>query len=191
MLWDEYDWPFARIHKEDAGKTLMEGERYYDFPDLLDVERTVILWRKNGNVWGELIQGITPEDYSAHDSDLPDKADPALKWDVYDESQFEVWPVPASDNWEVRFDGYRRKTELVDDEARMDLDDILVVLYAAAEILTAAKQADGPAKLQAAERRLNRLRGRLATKTRIGFFTPSIDVGRRGPIRLRIPRVAN
>lgn len=189
QLWTEVDWPFARIHKENAGKPLMAGERYYDFPTTLDLERTISLWRKNGNVWGELVQGILPSDYTAMDSDANTRSDPVLKWDVYDGNQFEVWPMPASNTYEVRFDGYRRLSPLVSDQSRCELDDILVALFCAAEVLAGTGQKDAQLKLTMANERLTQLKSRLSTKTRIGFYQPNLEAHRHGPLRIRVPLV--
>jgi len=188
-LWDEVDWPFARIHKEDAGKQLQAGERYYDFPTTLDLSRTFTLYRKFGNVWGELVQGILPTDYTSLDSDSDNRSDPVLKWDVYDGNQFEVWPMPASNSYEVRFDGVRKLQPLVGDSSRCELDDRLVALYSAAEIMAGEGKKDAQLKLTLAERRLRFLKARFETKTRIGLYQPNITTARQGPLRIRIPLV--
>lgn len=186
QIYMDYDWPWARMHKEDGDKELAAGQRYYDFPTQLDVERTIKLYRKYGNTWTELPQGITPIDYSAHDSDVDERADPALKWDVYDERQFEIWPLPASNGDIVRWDGYRRMEALVDDTSRLDVDDMLVVLFAASEVLAGSNQKDAQLKAVAANRRLLRLTQHLATKTRVGFYPASTG---HTPLRIRVPLV--
>jgi hypothetical protein len=188
-LYDDYEWPFQRVKKEDAGVVLQLGERYYDFPLQLKIERISEVWRKYGNVWGKLTQGILPEDYTAMDSDANYRADPALKWDVYSPTQFEVWPIPASTGDEIRFDGYKTFTPLNTEGALCDLDDRLVVLHAAAEILAEKDSKRAMAKAAAAQRRLISLRGQLATKTRIGYGRNPNQEGRTGPLRIRVPLV--
>lgn len=160
-LWSDHDWSFAQIRREDAGKDVQAGSRYYDFPAELDVERAYNVYYKLGNAWTLLTYGIDTTQYSAFDSDAGETSDPPIRWEVRDGDQFEIWPMPASDlDGGLRFEGYRKKTELVASGDRCDLDDSLVVLFVAAEILAGNKSGDGPVKLAAAQARLATLRGR-------------------------------
>lgn len=160
-LWSDHDWPFAQIHREDAGKDVSASQRYYDFPVELDLERAYNVFYKLGNVWTCLEYGISTRNYSSFDSDAGDTSDPPLRWEVRDGRQFEIWPMPASDVLDgLRFEGYCKKTELTASNSRCDLDDSLVVLFVSAEILAGNKAADAPIKLAAAQARLVLLRGR-------------------------------
>lgn len=160
-LWSDHDWPFAQIHREDAGKDISAGQRYYDFPVTLDVERAYNVYYMLGNVWMQLEYGISTGQYSAFDSDAGTTSSPPLRWDVRDGNQFEIWPMPASNVADgLRFEGYRKKTELITGSSRCDLDDSLIVLFVSAEILAGNKAADAPTKLAAAQSRLVMLRGR-------------------------------
>lgn len=160
-LWSDHDWPFAQIHREDAGKNVNAGQRYYDFPATLDVERAYNIWYKLGSAWTLLEYGIDTSNYSAFDSDAGETTDPPLRWEIRDGNQFEIWPMPASNLvGGLRFEGYRKKTELIASDDRCDLDDSLIVLFVAAEILAGNKAADAPVKLSAAQARLVMLRGR-------------------------------
>lgn len=163
QLYDEHDWPFLALKREDAGKDIEAGQRYYDFPEQLNLERAHCLWVKWGEQWIELAYGITPGDYSAQDSDSDERADPALKWQIYDENQYEIWPLPASDTvGGMRFEGTRKATPLVDNEDRCDLDGVLVSLFVAAEILGGNKATEGQSqkKQGAAQDRLITLKSR-------------------------------
>ncbi len=170
QLYDEYTWPFLQILVEDADKILQAGERFYDFPDELNLERVIRVWHKFGNEWIELEQGISPTQYSSFDSDADVRSDPPIRWDIRDGRQFEIWPVPSSNGTPVRFQGTRLLTPLVEDTSRADLDDILIVLFSAGEILTSTKQPDAQIKLNLATRRLNTLRGQLSDRKRM-FLT--------------------
>ena len=161
QLYDDYDWPFMRILKANARKTMAAGSRYYDFPTTINVERIERLWYLDGSVWVPLKRGIGPEQYSVHDSDGDERADPVLRWEIYSDSQFEVWPLPSSTGT-VWVDGIKKKNELTGDSDTCDLDGNMIILFAAAEVLSATNQKDAQAKLQAAQGRRDQLRGRLA-----------------------------
>ena len=161
QLYDDYDWPFARIQKSVARKTIAAGSRYYDFATTIDVERIERLYYLDGSQWRKMSRGINPFDYSVHDSDGNERADPILKWDIYTASQFEVWPLPASAGT-VWVDGIKKKNALTANEDTCDLDGNMIVLFAAAEVLAATNQKDSQTKLQAAQGRRDQLRGKLA-----------------------------
>jgi hypothetical protein len=168
-LYQNYDWPFMQITREDAGITLAAGQRYYDFPDDLNPEMPFVVWYKYAGIWYKLEQGIGPSEYSVRDSDIDERSDPAMRWDWYGESQIEIWPLPATDDGEVRFEGTKKKTELNNDNDRADLDDLLIVLFAAAEVLASKGQKDAQMKATLANQRLNMLRGNVASQKRVVF----------------------
>lgn len=160
-LYSEHDWPFARIKKEDAGKDIAAGQRYYDYPAELDLERGYALWVKWGTPWLELKYGIGPEQYSAFDSDTDMRTDPPLRWQIYQENQFEIWPLPATDQTNgLRFEGYRKMTPLTTGGSRCDLDGILVAKFVAARVLARKKTSDGQLVLAEAQQRLATLTNR-------------------------------
>lgn len=187
-LYDDYDWPFMRIDKTSATKVLSAGQRYYDVPVTMNIERAFSVWHNQGaNVWMELPQGISMAEYSQQDSDNNNRADPALKWDILNETQIEIWPLPASDGGLIRFDGLKKLTPMVTVEDRCDLDDKLIVLFVSAEILAGTKQADAQLKLELANRRLAKMQGRLVSKKRLFMGgAPQEPTG----IRIRVPRVS-
>src|SRR5574343_539048 len=161
MLWLEYDWPHLR--RVFPKVTLQAGERYYDFPEDLDlerIERVAVWW---GNIPHLVQRGISFEDYAGFNSALGYQSEPMLRWDVRDvdgATQFEVWPLPNSNAQEVEFIGIRSISKLVDDADLCLLDDHLVVLFAAAELLAAQKAADAQAKMQAAQAYFTKLKAR-------------------------------
>ena len=161
MLYDEHDWPFKRIERENAGKDIEAGQRYYDFPEALDLSRAFSLYVKWGEQWLGLNYGISMEHYSFYDSDDDDRTDPPLRWQIYNENQFEIWPMPATDlPGGLRFEGVRKLTPLVDDESRCDLDDIMIAKLVAARILARNKAADAGQALAEGQQRLMTLKAR-------------------------------
>lgn len=162
QLYDEFDWPFKRILKSEARVTMLAGQRYYDYPPNLDLERITKMYVQQGNQWILVPRGIGPEQYNVHDSDGDSRGDPVLRWDIYSDTQFEAWPLPASTGT-VWFDGTKRKTPLIANSDRCDLDDTLLVLFVASEILAATNQKDSQVKLNAAQARLIQLKGRMSS----------------------------
>ncbi len=131
-------WP--HLHKVWERVTISPGQRYYDFPTNLNYDGVtdVVTW------WSDLPtpveRGITFEDYAAFSSADDVRIDPIQKWDVrQDENNpaanvFEVWPLPAVAG-EIQFTGWSKPLALTNDTDTVDLDDELVVLFAAAKLL--------------------------------------------------------
>lgn len=161
MLWNEYDWPFLR--RVFPRITLQSGQQYYDFPEDLDidrVERVAVWW---GNIPHIVQRGISFEEYAGFNSTLGYTSEPMLRWDVRDvdgATQFEVWPLPNSNAQQVEFIGIRNIAKLVDDADICLLDDHLVILFAAAELLAAQKSSDAQQKMQAAQSYFAKLKAR-------------------------------
>ena len=159
------------------------GERFYALPDDMPVENVTKVECRTGSRWLEIEYGISPDDMLVYDSDSGSRSDPVIKWQWIDE-QVEVWPIPASNgfvdfdddgvtpefpinpDYLLRFTGNRVLKPLLADNDTADLDDNLIVLFAAAEILASRKQADAEAKLKSAQTRLDKLMGRQAKSRR-------------------------
>lgn len=170
-LCDDFDWTFLRVDNDEATKELEAGERYYDFPVAMDLKTTVNAWFYYNNVWIPLVYGIGPEQYTAMNPELDQRADPQIRWRVKDAGQFEVWPLPASDGNKVRFTGKKRPTPLVADSDRADMDDRLIVLFCAAEVLAKRNQKDAEIKIAAANARKIEMRARYSDRrvVRVGM----------------------
>ncbi|HXI56133.1 MAG TPA: hypothetical protein VNO55_08745 [Polyangia bacterium] len=135
LLYDDYDWPFLR---ERFRKDLLWTERYYDLPTGLNLERIEEAHVWYGNLPRPIERTIEEQDYAYFRSDDGIVADPVLKWDVRftgTAPQIEVWPVPASNNQYIIWRGIRNLNPLIADEDTADLDDQLIVLLTAAEIM--------------------------------------------------------
>lgn len=157
----DYDWPFLNKYG-DVSATI--GTRNLTFPaSSVVLERPLRVERKFNTLWSPIDHGIEDCDYNVFDSDTGRTADPIQKWRLNsDGSTFEVWPVPATVQT-VRFHGQRPITSLLtasayDPTKTLDLDDILVVLFVAANRLARSKQQDAALMLQRAEDRLRMLR---------------------------------
>lgn len=139
LYYDKYAWP--HLHKVFDVETLLAGERYYDPPLGLNVDRIdengVVVWYSG--IAHAIPRGIVFSDYNMYAAGT--RAEPVLKWDVRatgnDEVQIEVWPTPSTNNQKLQFSGIRNLNPLVADSDRADLDDQLLVLTIAAEMLAA------------------------------------------------------
>jgi hypothetical protein len=187
VLYGDYDWPHLAIRREECFVETAAGQRYYDWPDLLDVDTIVGAYHKYGNVWVPLNYGINLSTYNMIDSEADIRADPISRWQIRDEDQFEVWPIPITDGNLVGFSGKRKFEPLVKGSDRILIDDIVVVLFCAAEILAALKSEDAKRKMDMASARLLKLRARINEhgRTIVGGVDPLNSKGAGWP-RLRV-----
>ena len=178
-LVDEYEWSFLKVDRGAAQKVLEAGERYYDFPIEMSVQDTIKAFHFYGNVWVELQYGIEFSHYNQLNPDMDQRSDPQLRWQIKDGKQFEVWPLPASNGNLVEFTGMRAAEALTSNTSRADMDDQLIVLYAAAEVKEDQKQGTGLVKAQAASRRLSQMREKYGG----GRRRVRMGMGQQGPSR--------
>ena len=164
-LWEDFAWPFLQVKKDI---TLQAGQRYYDIPSGLTLERVQSASFKNGSSWHKIFYGISTQDYTIHDSDTGSRSWPIRKYEAYGAAQVEVWPIP-SENADVttgdglfRLEGTGDLSAFVSMSDTADLDDQLIVLFAAAELLTRQKSPDAQLKQQQANVHYQRLRARLS-----------------------------
>lgn len=186
FLCDENDWTFLHIGNDEATKTLQAGEQFYDFPTAMGgANNTIKAETFYGNVWVPLIYGITPADYTAMNPATNQRADPQIKWRIYSDRQFEVWPMPATNGSLVRFSGRKNPEPLVSDTSRADMDDQLIVLYCAAEVLAKQNQKDADLKLAAAKARLIQMKAGYTDRTRVRMGMGCHGDDQRGWPRIR------
>ena len=155
--WARFDWPFLDTYY--PALQLNAGQRYYNLPGDLTYDRIKAVAVYFSGVPQRIERGITFEDYVLFDPDGGSAAgaftgeftqefnsaatgaysDPVLRWDIRagtaSQEQLEVWPVPSSNSQFLRFWGYKASPYLVNDSDQCWLDDLLVVLYAAAGLL--------------------------------------------------------
>jgi hypothetical protein len=164
-LWEDFPWPFLQVKKDI---TLQAGQRYYDIPPGITLERVERSSFKNGSSWERIPYGISENDYSIHDSDTGSRSWPIRKYEAYGVSQVEVWPTPSENtdtttgNGLFRLEGTGNLSAFVAMSDTADLDDQLIVLFASAELLTRQKSPDAQMKGQQAQVHYQRLRARLS-----------------------------
>lgn len=157
-LWMDNDWDHLKVYRYIA---VRKGERYYDFPSDIDVDRTYQWEYKFNTVYYPMVQGISRLELTAIDSERGQQSDPLRKFDFHhddatDQDQFEVFPTPASDgtvydqtqpaparetevpnrnadgNRFIRLRAIRKLNEMSELGDKCDLDARLLVLVAAA-----------------------------------------------------------
>jgi hypothetical protein len=190
FLYEEYFWPFLKAEKASSRKTLSAGQRYYDFPAGINAERIQKVWHEYGDgIWIPIERGIGPEQYNEKNSDNNDeRSDPVIRWDFHGESQFEVWPLPASNGGEIWFEAMKPLSDMVAESDTADLDDRVIVLHAAAEVLAADGQKDAQAKLDQARRRILKLLGNSSAGKRVVMGGAEQPSGRKS-VALRVAYV--
>jgi len=155
-LWEDFDWPFGFIERDEQ---LQNDGRYYTFDNDIDHNRIVSAHVKYGDIWHPLEYGICPDHYNEFDSDENETSEPALRWRHYEGNQFEVWPVPSTSDQILRFRAVKKLPPLFENSHTAVLDDNLIVLFAAAELLARTKADDAPPKLAQATQLYNKLKG--------------------------------
>lgn len=172
-LWEDYTWPHLRVERQVA---LQTGQRYYSPPTDMQIDRIEKIELYTDGAWRLLRAGVDPEDYTAWNSDLDQRSWPPRKWGIHEDEEIEIWPitdvsgVEATREGYIKFVGIRNLAPLVDDGDRADLDDRVIVLFAAAEMLAASNAADAKLKLDLAQARLARLKSNLTPRKQFRMF---------------------
>lgn len=187
-LWSDFDWPHLRVERQVA---IQAGQRYYDTPEDIAVDRIERIELFSDGAWRPLCPGIDAEHYNAWNSDLDERSWPPRRWKIHEDEDIEIWPiadtngVAATLEGYIKFIGIRNLNDLVADDDRADLDDDLLVGYVAAQMLAASGAKDAKLKLDAANARYAKLRGRLTPRRTFKMFgigeTPQ-------PRRITIPQ---
>jgi hypothetical protein len=155
-LWNEFNWPHLVIDRDNP---LQGHERYYSFPSDIDYNRIIGCWVKYSNTYEPVGYGFNPTIYAAVNSENGSYSDPVQLWRHYEIGQYEVWPVPTGNTAQIlRFRAIKKLSPLLANSDTADLDDDLLVLFSAAEILARLKSADAQGKLQLAQSHYANLR---------------------------------
>ena len=100
-----------------------------------------------------------------------------MRYEAYGDvaGQIEVWPIPANNGSSatkdgiVRLEGVKNLNPLSAKTDTADLDDQLIVLFAASELLTRQKSGDAQMKMAQAQAHYLRVKGRLSKGEPIVF----------------------
>lgn len=164
-LWEKHAWPDLRVRRYID---LQAGQRFYDPRGAkladgtpaadLGIGRLEAIEVRWGDEWVPLHLGVDREHYAAFDSDRDQRSWPVERWRVYEGRVFEVWPIPSENADPATLDGrlcltgIRDLRPLVADGDVADLDDTLIVKWAAVKPLAKAASKDGQIVLDEAKR---------------------------------------
>lgn len=181
MLYDDYDWPFMETKPY---LDILAGEQYYDLAEMqLESIQKIILWY-NGQP-REITRGIGAAQYAQYNSGIDQRSSPIRNWDIVSTGditskianleQLEVWPKPDVDGMQLQFYGKRKLRPLIANNDVCDIDDLCIVLVAAADLL--ASQEDPSAKRveAAANKRIMQMKSRTKGGTRQGSMGTSMN----------------
>lgn len=175
-FWNDFDWPHLLVERQVS---LQAGQRFYEPPVDLLIDRVTRIEVRYGGVWIPLVAGIGGQQYAEFDSYLGRRSWPARRWRIYENEQIEILPIPESNadvatlEGVLKIEGIRNLNALAEDTERCDLDSRLIVLYAAAKL--GAKD-DGEAKMAEAMALYTDLRGKLMPRRRFRMMGSGQEV---------------
>lgn len=150
-LYLEFDWiELKEVYERQTGVS----QQFYDYPPDCNVERIKsisIYW--NGQ-YIPLKEGI-----ELHDRGI---AQPTIPCKFERREQLEIWPVPQSTDYKLRFEYVRTLLPLVESRDRTSLPSEIVKLYALANAKAHYRQPDAPQYAN----QLNALLSRIKSKHR-------------------------
>jgi len=187
--WDLVVWPHLTLYSDIA---MVNGQRLYPYPPELPFDSITRIWGPSGTDWVPLAYGISPATYATYGGEN-NKGWPPQRWrnaPVYTPgstptltvaSQFEIWPMPNGTVGSVRCEGQAPLMPLAVDTDTCVIDATLIVLMAAAEILSVQKSEGAAMKLQKANSYRRMLVARLGAQQR-PMRSLSRDGGHMGPV---------
>lgn len=140
------DWPF--LYRKFEPIPIAAGDRFFDIPAGLVMERIISVRIKWGGSYYDVWRGITYDDYISWDPAEDERSSPALKYDFQNidgNEQLEIWPISEGVQ-SLLFEGYVEHPKLVNDTDLCLLDDEIILLFAAAELMGDSFKAEAQAK---------------------------------------------
>jgi hypothetical protein len=182
-LHGDYPWPHLFTTRDI---TLDEGATHYAFHADLDADRVGRVWYKmpGESQWCPLEYGIGAEHWSRPGGD--ERCDPVMRWQRYNDDMIQVWPRPKTGGGTLRMEGMTLPRPLLEDGDKVDLDDQMISLYAAAEILARQRSADAELKLDQATSRYMKLRAQQSASDPVFRLNPTRETRPAG-IHIRAP----
>ena len=186
MLLLDHDWPHLR--RNFVAIPMKAGQTYYNLPEGCDPERIErVSVEYSGNIY-PVQRGLEDENYSQYDNlqKRAERNDPVVAYDLvfapdrqpptenvdkcanplFDpakcgQTMIEVWPTPATDDLcKMRISGVQFGKRLQADSDKCLLDDTMIILFVAADLLAKVQSPDAENKAAAAASRLDKLKGR-------------------------------
>lgn len=154
-LWYAHDWP---MYSHFWDQTFAIGDRYINYPDLIDPNRVNQVAHRFDGRWVKLTHGIGLDHLTEFDSDSDERSTPLRRWQHFfmpgmqqnQLGQVELWPIP-SEAGTVRFFGHQRLVDMVNDDDLCTLDSDMLILYIAGALLARSDKSDADLKIAEAE----------------------------------------
>ena len=165
-LYDDFDWPHLQFNLDIP---INIGQRYYSFPAAANVNPFRVVQGYPSvyynSRWYPVRYGIGPAEYNLSDPMQSMAQDPIWRWQRYNDQsqgqqQFEIWPVPAATSL-LRFRILQNLPSLIAANDTAVLDDKLIVLTAAAELMQSMKDPGFQMKQAAAKARYAAMKGNM------------------------------
>ncbi|MFA5897861.1 MAG: hypothetical protein WC829_01985 [Hyphomicrobium sp.] len=180
-LWEDFDWPLLRVERKI---TLQAGQYLYNPPSDMKIDRIQKIEVYESNAYIPLCAGIDAEHYTSHSTELDERDWPVRRWRINESEQIEVWPIPDADGSAVTFDGTLKLTgiknlpALIEDTDTAALDDRLIILFCASEVLQSTGAKDAADKRNMANARYMKLRGHQTPRKKFTMFGVGQDESR-------------
>lgn len=174
QLYAQHDWLELKGIEERTTGAL---QQFYDYPADCNIDRILFIGGKWGNRYYELKEGISLSDRGWNPAGPPQKYERA--------DQIEVWPVPASTDYTIRFEYIKVLAPLVVNSDRVSIDSEMVYLHALAnakahyrqpDAETYATQLDALLQKKKARNRSQQVWGRTKTAGVYDYVDSSQDV---------------
>lgn len=163
-LYEDFNWPHLRIERSVR---LQAGQRFYSPPEPLNIDKIESISLYADNDWCVLYEGIDISHFYTFNSEKDERSWPPARWRIYEDEQIEMWPIPDQDGdpatlqGMLKFTGIRPLNPLSEDVDFCDLDDRLIVMFAAAERLAVKDKERSQLMFSRATARKMRLQGAL------------------------------
>lgn len=131
QLYEQFDWIEMKSVEERQTGT---DQQFYDYPEDCNVERILRMWVKWGGRYAPLAEGISFADRSFNPGGVPQKYERR--------DQYELWPIPASNDYTIRIEYIRTLDPLNVDSNRTSLPSEIVYLHALSNAKAHYRQPD-------------------------------------------------
>lgn len=143
------------------------GQQFYALPGGIDFDRLEKPEFTNvSNFRYRVSFGIGQDEYNIFRSDLGVRSTPVMKWDLVNTGngfQIEMWPIPSVAQ-SLELAGLLPLTQMVADGDTCVVDDLVLVLFTAAEKLARKQSGDAQAKAAKAKAALDSIRASYPSK---------------------------
>lgn len=154
QLYTQFDWKELKAVYERPTGT---NQQFYDYPADCNIERVNKISVNWGGRYLELTQGIENSDRSFNPAGVP------AKYEMRE--QLEVWPIPSSANYILRFDYIKTLAPLVNNSDRVSLPSEIVFLHALSNAKSHYRQADAQTYASQLDSMLNKLKAQHRSRT--------------------------